>query len=62
MDFSWTIHWSLQSELDPRWNASGKYEGTLTDGKPKAAMDHLENCMKDYGAYPKDLVYCTMKE
>jgi hypothetical protein len=54
--------WSITSEKDPRWNASGTEEYMSVFVLPKEAQQHLENCKAIYGEQPDDLEYFCMKD
>lgn len=54
--------WSITSEEDPRWNASGNVEFLSVWVMPEEAKIHLENCRKLYGKEPSDLEYLCMKD
>mgnify|MGYP003307493328 CR=1 FL=1 len=54
--------WFIQSEKDPRWNASGEEKFLSVTTIPDAAKQHLEKCKRLYGEKPDDLKYSCMKD
>lgn len=55
---TWTVH----SDKDPRWNASGRATGLVCDGGPKAMKDWVKSCKEKYGDAPKDLIGSFWKD
>ena len=54
--------WSIESEKDPRWNASGEEQFLSVMSMPTAAKEHLKECEKLYGERPDDLEYFCIKD
>lgn len=56
-----TIHWTIISKIDTRWNGHGESGGFITV-LPHNINKHIEKCEKRYGKRPKDLTYEAHKE
>ena len=56
-----TIHWSVRSKKDPRWNKSGSCLGLILM-RPHEVNDWIKKCRKKYGKQPKDLTYEAYKD
>lgn len=54
--------WSVNSKLDPRWNASGRAHGLVCLGGPQDAHMWIEHCKEKYGEQPTDLMMGFMKD
>ena len=54
--------WSIHSNLDPRWNKSGRAKGLCVLGGPQEMRDWIEGCKKKYGKPPEDATESFMKD
>lgn len=54
--------WGVQSEVDPRWNKSGRAEGLVCCGGPNEIQTWIEECKAKYGDPPKDLTTSFLKD
>jgi hypothetical protein len=54
--------WSVESKLDPRWDAHGAGYGLLVTGGPAGMREHVRACEEMYGARPTDLEWSFMKD
>ena len=45
--------WRVHSDIDPRWNNSGRAYGDAILG-PTEMNDWIEKCKKEYGEVPED--------
>lgn len=55
--------WYLYSEIDPRWDATGRCEDlVVTAGMPKECREKLEDLKQKLGDQPEDLEYGVMKD
>jgi hypothetical protein len=46
--------WWVRSELDPRWNKTGRGMGLVCCGGPTEFQEWIEECKKEYGNPPED--------
>jgi hypothetical protein len=55
--------WHVHSDIDPRWNKSGRAEDiVVTQGGCKAMRDWIAKCRRRYGTPPKDCTHGCMKD
>ena len=54
--------WSVHSDLDPRWNKSGRKEWLCSAGYPPEVKAWIKECEAKYGKFPKDATYEFMKD
>jgi hypothetical protein len=54
--------WWVYSELDPRWNLSGRSSGLVCEGGPSELQDWIKLCRKNYGEPPEDCEQGFMKD
>lgn len=47
--------WSVHSEIDPRWNKSGRGYGLVTSGGPIKMQKWIKKCIKKFGEPPSDV-------
>lgn len=46
--------WRVHSDLDPRWNKTGRGVGFVTEGGPQEMKDWIKHCREEYGEPPPD--------
>jgi len=54
--------WYIHSDIDPRWNASGRCYLLFSVGMPSEVQTKLEELKKLYGEPPVDLEWGGMKD
>lgn len=54
--------WSIYSESDPRWRASGRGSGLVSSGGPLELHEKLAELKRLYGEPPKDCEVSFMKD
>ena len=55
--------WSVHSDIDPRWNKTGRSEGLICTGGPADMRAWIDECYKRFGPKcPADCTYSFMKD
>jgi hypothetical protein len=54
--------WVVHSDIDPRWNKSGRGYGLVCTGGPDEMHDWIKECKDKYGEVPKDATMSFMKD
>ncbi len=55
---TWTVH----SDIDPRWNKTGRGYGLVCTGGPQEMKEWIEECKKNFGEVPDDATHEFWKD
>ena len=55
---TWTVH----SDINPRWNKSGRGYGLVTEGGPDEMKGWIKECRKNFGEPPRDTTQSFWKD